>query len=328
MSHYFSVSAKGLGTVALALALVSSFASFAEAASCSIWSENATNGSATLRWTSTSDATSAHIDYIGSVNLSGSQYVSGIMSNRTYTMRVYDNSGESHTCQTTVNGSGSYGNTNYNNSYQRPTCSVTFTPNYNSGYQYGTSGTLSWSTWNATSATISPNVGSVGLNGSQVVYPSSNQVYTMTVNGQGGSNTCTTDSYNYTQPNYPYSGELRCQITANPVSIQNGGASALSWTSYGATRAWLSDGIGTVAAQGTLTVRPESSRNYTLTISDASGRTQTCQATVSVAGSHVPLTQIPYTGDFGPLGTSLAWLAVTLAAAAGATVIAARGVRR
>lgn len=324
MSQIMNVSAKAFGAAVLTLALVSSLAvPFAEAATCSIWAENTSvAGSATLRWTSTSDATSAHIDYIGSVNLSGTQSVSGITSDRTYTMRVYDRTGEAKTCQVIVRGSGtSYGN------YQRPSCTITFTPTYNA-YQYAnTSGTLSWTSNDATSASISPNIGSAGLSGSQYVSAYQSQVYTMTVYGQGGSNTCSTDSTYPSQPNYPYmpsTGNLYCTITAQPSSVQNGAQSSLTWTSYGASRAWISDGIGTVAVNGMLAVRPESSRVYTLTISDNAGQTRTCQATVSVAGSSVPLTQIPYTGDFGPLGTALAWLAVVLLAGAGASGIAIR----
>lgn len=209
-------------------------------------------------------------------------------------------------------------------SAQAPSCTILISDyRVNSAYPYE-SAALTWSSWNATSASISPTVGSVGLNGSQTIYPSGYQVYTMTVYGPGGTGTCQTNSYGYVPAGSQYTGNLYCTISAAPTSIQNGSSSYLMWTSFGATRAWLSDGIGSVATNGTLPVRPESSRSYTLTIYDASGRTNTCQALVSVAGSQVPLTQIPYTGDFGPLGTALVWLAVTLLAGFGATLVARR----
>lgn len=146
----------------------------------------------------------------------------------------------------------------------------------------------------------------------------------MTVNGVGGTSTCQTNSYGNNSGTGGYAGSLSCTMSASPASIQNGASSHLTWSSYGAKGAWISDGIGSVAVQGSLAVRPEASRAYTLTITDSAGRTNTCQASVTVAGSAVKLTQIPYTGDFGPLGTALSWLTVTLLAGFGATLVARR----
>ncbi len=125
-----------------------------------------------------------------------------------------------------------------------------------------------------------------------------------------------------------------CTITASPAYIQNGQAAFLSWTSTGASNAWLSDGIGAVAPNGTLTVRPNVSTTYTLTISGYGG-TRTCTAYVNVSGvyPYVSLSQIPYTGfDLGTFGNAIYWagiLAFALASAylvlyyrGGATVLA------
>ncbi|MBI5470469.1 hypothetical protein HY968_04110 [Candidatus Kaiserbacteria bacterium] len=92
---------------------------------------------------------------------------------------------------------------------QRPYCTITLSNynnygNYNNGYNYGyNSGpaTLTWTSTNATSGYISPNVGSVSAYGSMTVYPVSGQIYTMTVYGQGGTATCVTNNY-YTPPTY------------------------------------------------------------------------------------------------------------------------------
>ena len=98
---------------------------------------------------------------------------------------------------------------------------------------------------------------------------------------------------------------LYCTITASPSFIQNGQAAFLSWTSVGATNAWLSDGIGYVAPNGSLAVRPNVSTTYTLTVNGYGG-TRTCSAYVNVSGTYVSLTQIPYTGfDFGPFGNAV-----------------------
>ena len=114
---------------------------------------------------------------------------------------------------------------------------------------------------------------------------------------------------------------LYCTITASPTSITNGQASYLTWSSSGATSAWISDGIGSVAVNGSLTVRPNTSKTYTLTVTGLGG-TRTCSTYVTVSGSYVSLSQIPYTGfDFGPLGNALYWLALLSFAAAGAYLV-------
>ena len=80
--------------------------------------------------------------------------------------------------------------------YQQPQpyCSITISNSNN--YAYGQNSnqlvTLTWSSNYATSAYISPNVGSVSSYGSMTVYPVNNQMYTMTVYGQGGTATCST----------------------------------------------------------------------------------------------------------------------------------------
>lgn len=72
-----------------------------------------------------------------------------------------------------------------------PTCSIsasTVSSNASS-----TTATLSWSSSSeATSATISPNVGTVSPNGSQSITVTATTPYTMTVTGPGGTNYCST----------------------------------------------------------------------------------------------------------------------------------------
>ncbi len=277
--------------------------------SCSIYANPSTinnqGNSTTLTWSS-SNATSASLTNTGTVSTSGSQTVTP-SGTTTYILTVYNAQGQSSNCQTTVNVG-----TIYN---QAPSCWITIS-NYNQyNYNYNQQATLSWGSTNATSAYINPSVGSVSTSGSRSVYQSGNQAYTMTVyNAQGQSATCQTSVY--TQP-----GAISCTITANPVNIQNGNSSYLSWTSTGATSAYLSDGLGNVATNGTLTVRPETSRNYTLTVTGANG-TQTCNTYVTVSGSTISLTQIPYTGfDLGPIGNTLYWFAIIAVALAGGYLV-------
>jgi len=81
----------------------------------------------------------------------------------------------------------------------QPSCTITIT-NYNGGaygpYATNQLATLSWTSSNATSAYISPNVGTVSGYGSMQVYPVNGQPYTMTVYGQSGTATCVTQIFN------------------------------------------------------------------------------------------------------------------------------------
>src|SRR3989344_381830 len=268
-----------------------------------------------VSWNST-NANSANLTNVGSVALSGSQtfYPS---STNTYVLTVYNTQGTSGQCQTTVTVTGAS---------EAPSCWITLSSQYGGSYQYNQPATLSWGSTNTNSASISPSIGSVSTSGSQTVYPGTNQTYTMTVyNSQGQSANCQTFS------SYYPSGNLYCTITANPQTVPPGGTTNLTWTSSGANSAWLSDGIGSVSLSGSRTVYPQSSRNYTLTVNDNQGRTQTCNAYVSVTGTtyypgptyptypppvpptNISLDQIPYTGfDMGTIWNTLYWFAIAL----------------
>jgi len=317
MNTYSIIFARALIVTLAVLAGVASFAfsasvAFAQVAPTCTISANPSNiaysGTSytpvVVSWNST-NASSANLTNVGSVALSGSQtfYPS---STNTYVLTVYNTQGTSGQCQTTVTVTGAS---------EAPSCWITLTPQYGSGYNYNQA-TLSWGSTNASSASINPSVGSVSTSGSQTVYTSGNQTYTMTVyNSQGQSANCQTSSYY--QP-----GNLYCTITANPSTVQPNGTTYLTWTSYGASSASLSDGIGSVSLSGSRTVYPQNSRNYTLTVNDNQGRTQTCNAYTTVSGTYpyptypptnISLDQIPYTGfDFGVIGNTLYWLSIAL----------------
>ena len=128
----------------------------------------------------------------------------------------------------------------------------------------------------------------------------------------------------YIFPTTPTYNNVSCNITVNNYSVQNGQNAYLSWTSNGATSAVLSDGIGAVAPNGSLAVRPEASRNYVLTVYGPQGQTATCHTSVTVAGSapYVSLSQIPYTGfDFGTFGNSIYWASLLSFAIAAAYLV-------
>ena len=315
MSGRILTSAALLAGVALTFALSASVASAQVAPTCSISANpssvtysGSSYTSVVLNWNS-QNATSANLTNVGSVSTNGSQTFYPSVTT-TYVLNIYNAQGQSAQCQTVVTVSGS--------SSGAPSCWVTLS---NYGGSVNQPATLSWGSNNATSASISPNVGSISTSGSQTVYPSGNQLYTMTVyNSQGQSATCQTSQSG--QPGY---GNLSCSIYANPSTIQNGQSSNLTWNSTGANTALLSDSLGNVATNGSLTVRPNNSRTYTLTVSNNQGQTQTCDAYITVSGTYYPqisLDQIPYTGfDFGPIGNIAYWAVLALFALAAGYLI-------
>ncbi|MDO8514576.1 MAG: peptidoglycan-binding protein, partial [bacterium] len=68
-----------------------------------------------------------------------------------------------------------------------PICSLTASP---SSITAGQSSTLTWSTTNASSASINQSVGTVTTSGSRAVSPSATTQYTLTATGAGGTATC------------------------------------------------------------------------------------------------------------------------------------------
>src|SRR4030043_1784565 len=61
------------------------------------------------------------------------------------------------------------------------------------------------------------------------------------------------------------------QISADPVSIQYGASSTLSWRSTNATSCSIDHGIGTVNTSGSTTVSPTTTTTYTITATGAGG---------------------------------------------------------
>jgi hypothetical protein len=124
-----------------------------------------------------------------------------------------------------------------------------------------------------------------------------------------------------------------CYISSGQSNISRGSGTVLAWASSNAVSAVLSDGIGSVNTTGTLTVRPNSSTNYVLTVYGSDGRSSSCDVRVGVNGvrhtASVSLSQIPYTGfDYGTLGNSIYWVALALfALSAGYLVVYGTGIK-
>jgi hypothetical protein len=222
-----------------------------------------------------------------------------------------------------------------------PTCTLTAAP---VSINPGDSSTLTWTTTNATSASIDQGIGIVTpvAGGSQLVTPASTTTYTLTAVGTGGTATCPATVTVTTQQIVP-----ACTLTASPSSISPGGSSTLSWTSSDVTSGSIDNGVGstTPVAAGSVNVTPANDTTYTATFTGPDGSVS-CQAAVTIVtggggggctsgcgggggggGYHpnvtlsvlttpqplafVYLSQIPYTGlDLGPVGTVAYWVAL------------------
>lgn len=73
-----------------------------------------------------------------------------------------------------------------------PYCTITASNAYNYGAYSNQPITLTWNSTNATSAYLTPNVGTVNPSGSTIVYPQGYTTYTLTISGAGGTATCQT----------------------------------------------------------------------------------------------------------------------------------------
>ncbi len=148
---------------------------------------------------------------------------------------------------------------------------------------------LSWHSEYGQSCILEPDIGPIDATGSIRVSPVETTTYTMTVTGPGGTATATA-TIAVSDPTDP----PVVQLTADPFTITPGGAALLSWTSSGADNAYLNGGIGTVPVSGTITVYPEHTTTYTLSVAGQTGAAD-ARVTVSVTGSPEPLPE----GTFG-----------------------------
>jgi phospholipase C len=127
--------------------------------------------SSTLTW-ETTNATTVTIQGIGTVNPSGSKAVTP-SDNTTYTLAA---TGKGGSVQASVNIS-------VNTSPNAPKVGLQASPN---AIYVGQASTLTWSSSNATSVSIS-GIGPVALSGSMQITPSSTQTFVATAKGSGGT---------------------------------------------------------------------------------------------------------------------------------------------
>ncbi len=239
---------------------------------------------ATLKWTTT-NATEASVNQgVGSVAIGANKTLQVNRHSPTtygYTMTVKNKDGKQATCTTQLIV------------IEKPTpaplpsCVINANP---STINKGSSSTLTWTTTNATEATINQSIGAVavGSNKTRSVSPTATITYTMTVkNKDGKSANCNTT---VTVKTPPPAHLPSCDISANPSTIYKGSASTLTWTTYNATEATINQGIGAVAigSNKTRSVSPTATITYTMTVKNKDGKSANCNTTVTVKNKPTP----------------------------------------
>jgi len=133
---------------------------------------------------------------------------------------------------------------------------------------------LNWKTSNATSVTISPDIGSVGLSGSTSVAPLTTTTYTLEAKSKSGSTVTSSITVTVAEKIEPVISVDQTKITASDSAI-------LTWDAPGATSVSITD-IGSVSSSGTMEVKPGKTTTYTLSASYSDGTTQTASVKVDV----------------------------------------------
>src|SRR3954467_4694635 len=118
---------------------------------------------------------------------------------------------------------------------QKPTLTFDANPKIISGDE--SSSHLSWSSTNATSVTITPNLNAQPPSGALDVLPEDTTTYTATATGPGG----TSDPKSIT---VTVAKELNLLFQANPPVIIPGVPATLNWTTKGALSLSIDNGIG------------------------------------------------------------------------------------
>ena len=159
--------------------------------------------------------------------------------------------------------------------------------------QVGESSTLTWSSANADTCIIEPDIGSVAVNGSMPVSPTETTTYTITATGPEGS---ATDSTTVTVTTNP---RPTVNISADPDAISEGESSTLTWNSTDADTCVIEPDVGSVAVNGSTSVSPRQTTTYTITATGPGG-TATDQTVVTVMGGD-PRPDDPFVSQYWDL---------------------------
>lgn len=224
--------------------------------------------STTLTWTS-ANATSVSLSGVGSVSLSGNATDSPTTTT-TYTVTATGPGGTASASATvTVTAATA----------SAPTVTLTASP---ATITSGQAATLTWKSANATSVTW-VGYGSVSLNGSAGVWPSTTTTYTVTATGPGGTTSASATVTVSGTTTVSTGTAPTVTLTANPTTVSPGQATTLTWTSANATSMTWVD-FGAVSLNGNAGVWPNATTTYTVTATGPGG-SQSASVTVTVSGT-------------------------------------------
>ncbi len=151
----------------------------------------------------------------------------------------------------------------------------------------GEAATINFSTTNATSVTVTPNVPGVGTNGSFVVNPTTTTTYTINALGAGNQSVACTVTVTVNSGVIP---PRIVRFTATPDTIAAGAKSNLAWQVENADTVTITT-LGTVQSTGTQDVTPAQTTTYTLTATNKQGSsTATAVVTVTQPAANVSIT--------------------------------------
>lgn len=217
----------------------------------------------TLAW-STTHANACHIEpNIGSVAPDGSVTVSPDATT-TYTLTATGPGGStSATAAVTVN-------------LPAPTVNLTVQP---AEILSGESTVLQWSSTNAVSCRIDPDVGEVELQGELAAFPTKTTTYTITATGWGEIASASATANVHRPPS--------ATLSADPQTVAFGESATLSWNSSNSDTAAIDPGIGSVQPNGFIVVTPAATTTYTITVTGPGG-TSNAQTQVVVQSNVAP----------------------------------------
>ena len=128
----------------------------------------------------------------------------------------------------------------------------------------GESATLLWETENATSCSMDQDIGQMDPNGSILVSPLETTQYTLTATGPAGT---TEASVTVT-----VTGAVPVvTISAFPSEISQGESAVLTWDSSYGDQAYMNNGIGEVDLSGSMTITPDHTTPFTITVTERGG---------------------------------------------------------
>jgi hypothetical protein len=166
----------------------------------------------------------------------------------------------------------------------------------------GGSTTISWDITGAATATIDQGIGDVAVSGEMVVAPSVTTTYKLTASSSAGSAYATCQVVVGSGPS-PSSYPIINYFTASPTSVGTGEITTLSWSVSNASSVIIDNGVGTVAATGSMSLYPIASTSFTLTaVNSAGSASQTVMVYVSGTPSYgvirVLSTGVPASGTY------------------------------